>query len=206
MANVLAIYSVGAALISNLKDRYALLQDKPAGNCGFRLLSSDDLTKEEPSFMGEFPTTLSLYLHRVTINDNVRNASQLPSRSYSKAPLGVDLHFLMTAWATTSLNEHAILAWSMQQFHQHSLLDASYLSLADWNPEDTVQILPTDLSTEDIMRIWDSLQPSYRLSVAYLARVVRIDPSEDGPQTKPVLATRFTWSDGHVDSIVAERP
>jgi hypothetical protein len=110
----------------------------------------------------------------------------------------------MTAWATTSLNEHVILAWSMQQIHQFSLLDASYLSSADWNPEDSVQVLPTDLTTEDIMRIWDSLQPSYRLSVAYVARVVRIDPSEVIHREQPVVATRLTWSDAPAELMAGE--
>jgi len=50
--------------------------------------------------------------------------------------------------------------------------------------------MPADLSLEDILRIWDELGPKYRLSVAYIARVVRIDRGiTPGPL---VLATRFS--------------
>ena len=83
----------------------------------------------------------------------------------------------------------------MQQVHQHPNLEVASLSPANWQPEDRVQVIPTDLNLEDIMRIWDSLQPSYRLSVAYVARVVLIDPAEDIPGALPVVSTRFTWSD-----------
>jgi len=48
-----------------------------------------------------------------------------------------------------------------------------------------------DLSLEDILRIWDALGPKYRLSVAYLARVVRIDRAIT--PAPPVVTTLFTW-------------
>ena len=57
-----------------------------------------------------------------------------------------------------------------------------------------IQLIPAELSTEDIMRIWDALEPSYRLSVSYIARVVRID-STRVEQVRPVVATRFSYED-----------
>jgi len=201
MANIEAVYAVGNSLVTSLRNRYQLLAKKPVSDCGFSLLGSSDLAKGEPDFLGLHPTTLSLFLHRVTINEHARNATQLPSKEYASPPLALDLHFLMTAWSESVLNEQVILAWSMQQLHQHPSLEVASLSPANWQPEDRVQIIPTDLSLEDIMRIWDSLQPSYRLSVAYVARVVLIDPAEDVPGALPVVSSRFTWSD---DPAVAQ--
>jgi hypothetical protein len=40
------------------------------------------------------------------------------------------------------------------------------------------------------MRIWDALEPDYRLSLSYIARVVRIDPDET-IEGREVVATRF---------------
>lgn len=195
MANIQAIYAVGNSLITSLQNRYQLLATKPVDDCGFLLLSSADLSMEDPKVLEDHTTNLSLFLHRVTINEHGRNTSQLPSKDYARPPLTVDLHFLMTAWSNSAIKEQVILAWSMQQLHQHPILDVSSLSPAEWQPEDRVQVIPTDLSLEDIMRIWDSLQPSYRLSVAYVARVVRIDPAEDLQQAPPVVSRRFAWSD-----------
>jgi hypothetical protein len=83
----------------------------------------------------------------------------------------------------------------MRQLQLKPLLDSSTLSPeAGWAIGETVQVVPTDLTTEEIMRLWDALKPGYRLSVAYVARVVRIDGigSADG---RPVVATRFSYSE-----------
>ena len=46
------------------------------------------------------------------------------------------------------------------------------------------------------MRIWDALTPSYRLSVSYVARLVRIDPDSDDAQFRPVVSGRFGYGSG----------
>jgi hypothetical protein len=56
-----------------------------------------------------------------------------------------------------------------------------------------VHIIPEELSTADMMRVWDTLQPEYRLSLGYVARVVRIEP-HDTPEAGPVVATRFNFA------------
>jgi hypothetical protein len=61
-----------------------------------------------------------------------------------------------------------------------------------WDSSESIQFIPADLSLEDILRIWDALGPKYRLSVCYIARVVRIDTSI-GPEP-PVVATRFQYT------------
>ncbi len=63
---------------------------------------------------------------------------------------------------------------------------------AGWETTETVQLVPADLSLEDILRIWDALGPKYRLSISYIARVVRIDRTV--ATGLPVVATRFTLS------------
>jgi hypothetical protein len=74
-------------------------------------------------------------------------------------------------------------------------MDVSSLSPeAAWGPGDVIQLIPAELSNEDIMRIWDAIEPTYRLSVSYIARVVLIDP-DIHPERRPVVATRFTLTD-----------
>ena len=61
-------------------------------------------------------------------------------------------------------------------------------------PEDQVYIVPIEMTNEDLMRLWDAMTPTYRLSLPYLARVVRIDPDqvEEG---RPVVATRYAYGE-----------
>jgi hypothetical protein len=150
------------------------------------LISSGELTRSD-----DLGTTLSLFLYRVTMSEHLRNAGRLNGSSEGVGPLSLDLHYLMTVWANSALAEHAILAWAMYQLHRHPVLDSSSLSPeAEWGAGDVIHLIPAELSNEDIMRIWDALEPPYRLSVSYIARVVRID-TERRETHRPVVATRF---------------
>ena len=52
---------------------------------------------------------------------------------------------------------------------------------ADWAANETVQVVSEDIPPEAMLRAFDSLPTDYRLSVAYVARVVRIDGREATP-------------------------
>jgi hypothetical protein len=108
-------------------------------------------------------------------------------------PLALDLHYLLTVWADSAVAEHTILAWAMRQLHDRPILDVGALSPeAGWTPADFIQIIPAELSNEDVMRIWDALDPAYRLSVSYVARTIRIDPDQS-PVGRPVVAARLSF-------------
>jgi hypothetical protein len=188
MANISAVHSVGLSLASSLRNAYptALRAQHP---CEIRLISSGELAGEDD------PTpALTLFLHRVTVNEHLRNHSRA-AHSADQPALALDLHYLLTVWANNALAEHTILAWAMRELHLRPVLDATALSPeANWERSDHVQIIPAELSNEDIMRIWDAITPSYRLSVSYIARVVRID-GDTLPEGQPVVAQRFTWTD-----------
>lgn len=189
MVNFRAIHSVGESLITLLDNSYPS-ELSEAHPCQFRLLSSGELAGMDDS------TCLSLYLYRVTFNEHLRNASRVNGFEDRKTPLAVDLHYLMTIWANSALAEHTILAWAMQQMHQNPVLDGSSLSPEPgWGADDVIQLIPAELSNEDIMRIWDAVDPPYRLSVSYIARVIRID-SELFEEQRPVVGTRFTYMTG----------
>src|SRR5262249_29686800 len=145
-------------------------------NCIFRSVSSADLNRDN-----EFAnTTVSIFIYRVTANEFMRNATrQLTAVSFD-APLSLDLHFMITVWAEDHLDEHLLLAWTMRQLRQRQTLSASDLSPdGGWLPGDFVQLIPEELSSGDMMRIWDALSPKYRLSVTYVARAVRLDADLD---------------------------
>lgn len=187
MSNVFAIHSVGESLRTHLDRAYpAELREDHA--CDFRLVSSGELADAQ-----EIDGALTLYLYRVTVNEHLRNVRKPVDATRDMLPLSVDLHFLVTVWSRSALTEQTILAWAMAQLQQHPVLDQSSLSPeAAWEPGDFVQLVPAELSVEDMMRIWDALLPPYRLSVSYVARVVRI-ATETTTLAPPVVATRFRF-------------
>jgi Pvc16 N-terminal domain len=185
MANVLAIHSVGTSLVAYLRNTYPS-DLRTAHPCEFKLFASQEMGSTE-----ERGTTLSLYLYRITMNEHVRNVRSTNDLVRVDAPMSVDLHFLLTVWADNALAEQTILAWAMRQLYQRPVLDRSTLSPeGGWDPSDIVHIIPAELSHEDLMRIWDALEPSYRLSLSYSARVVRIDPDAVSSGL-PVVARNF---------------
>src|SRR5690606_8234600 len=84
---------------------------------------------------------------------------------------------------------------AIRQLHMFPILDASSLSPeGGWSANEVVQVIPAELPTEDLMRIWDALDPPYRLSVSYIARLVRLDPDQQAVG-RPVVATRLAYGE-----------
>jgi Pvc16 N-terminal domain len=191
MANVFAIHSVGNSIATYLRNSYPReLAGLDMPDCAFDLVSSGELAGEPDD-----ATRITLYLYRITVNEHSRQMHGAAGVT-RPTPLGLDLHFLMSAWAGNARDEHTMLAWAMRQLHMFPILDASSLSPeAGWGSNEVIQIIPAELSTEDVMRIWDALDPAYRLSVSYIARLVRLDPDAPPQGGRPVVATRFAYGE-----------
>jgi hypothetical protein len=199
VANHFAIHSFCQSLLDYLTQRRATHVPAP-GTPGlppthFKVLSSHTFSSTEAIDDG----TLSLFLHRVTINNHLRSTRG----GAPVGPLGLDLHILLTIWAEKAEDEHVLLAWAMRELHQHPFLDRSSLSAeANWAPDEQINIAPADLPPEELARIWEAAHRGYRLSYPFVARVVRIgvDPQ---PDAAPVVATRLTFTD---DSLAEASP
>ncbi|MGA8532470.1 MAG: DUF4255 domain-containing protein [Candidatus Tumulicola sp.] len=187
MANYQGVFAVGDSLARFLQNNY----DPTAVGfqCTFKLFSSLEIAGEDQSN----DQVVSIFLHRITTNENFRSVTSLQDSPSLQPLLFLDLHYLITYWGVSAEAEQTILAWTMQQLASNLILDSSILSLstanAGWDATEAVQLIPADLSLEDILRIWDALGPKYRLSTSYIARVVRIDRTV--VPGGPVVATRF---------------
>ncbi len=166
--------------------------------CTFKLVSSAEIAKEDTTALDK---TVSLYLHRMTTAEHYRNVTRIQDSPFDQPILYLDLHYLICYWDASAEGaeaEQKILVWTMQQLQSHPLLDTSILSLSSsapgWTNADSVQIIPADLSLQDILDIWDGLGPKYRLTVGYVARAVRVDRIFT-PEL-PVVATRFALQNG----------
>lgn len=192
MANVFAVHSVGNSITTFLRNTYPQQiagRDLPA--CAFELTSSGQLAGDISE-----TTHITLYLYRIMVNEHSRQTRRSAAPTDTFVPLGLDLHYLLTAWAANPLDEQVTLAWAIRQLHQCPVLDASSLSPeAGWGSDEVIQIIPAELTTEDVMRIWDALDPAYRISVSYVARVVRLDPDQDTGPLPPVVAARFAYGE-----------
>jgi hypothetical protein len=196
MADYQAVFAVGDAMARYLNNAY-----DPAVvgfACNFKLVSSAEIANEDTTKLDK---TVSLFLHRITTSEHYRNVNRLQDAPFDQPVLYLDLHYLLSYWdaaAEGAEAEQKILTWTMQQLQSNPILDTSVLSLSTsapgWAPTDTVQLIPADLSLQDILDIWNGLGPNYRLTIAYVVRVVRVDQAVT--PAMPVVATRFTLQNG----------
>lgn len=201
MSAFTGIRSVGASIVAFLNARWEV-EPLPGGSVGqllrdkvtwkIELISSGELAAEGVSYSN----TITLWLYRVSVNEQLRNRSR---NGQPPVPLHVDLHYLLTAWADTADAEHQLMGWAMRTLHDASILDASFLSPDGlWRPDEVVHLTPEELSNEDMLRLWDSLQPNYRLSYSYVARVVSMEPTQIPNADVPVVARHIHVSDEEV--------
>ena len=119
---------------------------------------------------------LSVFVYRVDFNKTMRAAWSAIGSQDGRGHLAVDLHLLLTAWAENAEFELRILGRAMQAIETSPLLSGPLLyPITEWAPNESVQLVLEDISTEAIMRTFDSLPTDYRLSVPYIVRIVRID-------------------------------
>lgn len=194
MANYNAVFAVGDALTKFLQNTYNASGLNTTLPCTFTLFASPDMTAEDTADT----EVVSLYLHRITLNENFRATTVLKDDPLEQPVLFLDLHYLITYWGKSAQAEQTILTWTMQQLQTQTVLDSSILTLssanANWDTTESVQLTAVDLTLEDILRIWESFGPKYRLSLSYIARVIRIDRSLTPGM--PVVATRYDYVSG----------
>jgi len=122
------------------------------------------------------PPALSVFMYRVDFNKTTRAAWSAVGSLDGRAHLPLDLHFLITPWADDAEIEERILGRAMQCLETSPILSGPLLSVSGtWAPNEAVHLTLDDLSTEAVMRMFDSLPTDYKLSVPYLARIVRLD-------------------------------
>jgi hypothetical protein len=136
---------------------------------------------------------LSIFLYRVDFNKVMRAAFSATALEDGRSHLGLDLHYLITPWGDNAEDEHRILGRAMQCIESTPILSGPMLhSSGEWQANESIQLVLEEVSTEAIMRIFDSLPTDYRLSVPYIARIMRLDGREtptEGPVIKAITGT-----------------
>jgi hypothetical protein len=161
------------------------------------------------------PPRLNLFLHQVTPNIGWRNAG-LPSRSRASgerlgnAPLALNLHYILTAYARADFQAEILLGYAMHLLHERPVLDRAAIRRAlDPSPLDVSMLPPAfqalsasdladqvelvnvtlvGMTNDEMSKLWSAIQTHYRPSVAYVASVVLIEARQPGVRALPVLS------------------
>lgn len=184
MGGYTSIAAVGKSIERLLNAAFTERQPIPGKTTKAVLIRTEDLADDvAKGVMGTFG--LSILLYRVDFNKTMRSGWSAVGHGDGKGHLALDLHYLITPWADNAEHQHMIIGRTMQTLEQTPMLSGPLLYWpalpADYADEpqpaatDTVQLVLEEISTEALMRTFDSLPSDYRLSVPYIARVARID-------------------------------
>jgi hypothetical protein len=211
MSSALAIAGVSALLRDLLVNK--LIDQEVNGQLGHDVtvttLPPDRISTGETE-----PSQLNLFLSRVTPNLGWRNEG-LPSRDgtgrrLSRAPLALDLHYLISAYGAAPLHAEILLGYAMQLLHENAMISRKSIRTALLpaleadtgipdelralatsgleNQAEVLKITPEHLDAEELSKFWTASQARFRLSAAYLVSVVLIEPDEPARSPLPVLS------------------
>lgn len=138
-----------------------------------------DETKS-PADQASSTPLVSLYLYRVEHNPFAANLDWRASTATQlvAAPVGVNMHYLLTAYGPDELENQRTLGEVMRTFHERGLLRRGDPVLAPVLAAMTeeLRIVPHMLSLADMLDLWRSFEKvPYRLSVTYEVSTVLID-------------------------------
>ena len=154
------------------------------------LVRSEDLDHRSHASIIVRPA-LSIYLYHVEVNKTMRAAWSGVTFHDGMSHLPLDLHFLLTPWGDNAEAEGAILGRALQALDSNPVLTGPLLHQSGgWSPTEGLQLLMDEISTEAVMRTFDSLACDYRISVPYIARMVRLDGRRARPS--PDVTTLVT--------------
>lgn len=192
MADYRAIHATCEAVVALLRQAYdPALFDAAASPLQFRVFNA-------AAFGTPISAGVTLFLYRVQPNITLRtppgrlNPDGLTRR---RRQVPVELHFLLTAWGEDASLEQTILGWMVRTMEDTPVLGAPLLNgvVPDvFGVDETVEIAFGQLSNEELFRVWEVLpETTFRLSIPYIARLVRIDSTIDDASGAPVRRRDF---------------
>jgi Pvc16 N-terminal domain len=128
------------------------------------------------------PPRVTLFLYDIVEEPTVRNRAKTTEvvgneLRVRKQPLGLCLHYMMTAWGGDRSTEQRMLGRVLQMLYDDAILDGPELAGVLSGTESELRVSLSTMRIDDRARVWWAINQPYRLSVNYEVRVVDIDPT-----------------------------
>ena len=182
---MLEIASVTAALRSVLTNGLI----RHSGATGLGDVTVTVLPPDRVSVGSEEPNQLNLFMYRVTPHSALKNArGAIADAGVKSRTIAFDLHYLLTAYGAQDYNSEILLGCAVQLLSGTPVLNCDALPATAESPARTrgsagpraglapaelareavdIRITPQFLSSEEMSKLWSSLQARYRPSLAY---------------------------------------
>ena len=204
MSNGYALAAVTAVLRSRLN--HHLIAAGLSGAIGDFTVSA--LPPDRIPLGAAEPTQLNVFLYQVSPNQAWRNvnlpATDSAGASVDAPPLGLDLHYLLTAYGPNMFVGEIVLGHALRALNDEPVLDRDVIRAA-LNPAapdptlppvlqgsgladqvEQIRLSPTVMTPEELSKLWSALQAHYRPTACYEVRVVVIDSTRSRRRALPV--------------------
>ncbi|MGO9991364.1 MAG: DUF4255 domain-containing protein [Steroidobacteraceae bacterium] len=211
MSTALAVASTSRVIASVIDDAVAAARIQLPGILGAATTSSSPPDHIITGSAGEI-TNLNLFLYHVTYNQGWREVG-LPTRGpdgnpIGRAPLAIDLHYLLTAYSAGDYEAQIMLGIGMQALHETPFLFRQKIQNVFTGPFanevdkalatsdladqiEMVKIVPQQLGTDELSKLWTAFQSKFRVAAAYAVSVVLIETKAPIVAALPVLSRKL---------------
>jgi Pvc16 N-terminal domain/IPT/TIG domain len=196
MSSALAVSGVTAVIQYLLNNSYNSA-DSVLGGVTV-MAQAPDLVQNKITSGADSGLLVNVFLHQVTLNAALRNVG-LPSLAadgqtlLKNPPLALDLHYLVTAYASKDTEADALLGYAVQVLHENPVvpraqivtalnsvppatnpLAAALKNTGLANQIEMIKIVPETLGREEIAWLWTALKADYRPTFPFQVSVVLI--------------------------------
>jgi hypothetical protein len=197
MAGYQALAAVGRSVVEILNSGYARELPTPARRPTAVLAGTADFDQvnSSPSAVIRYPA-VSVYCYRLTVDRETRPGWSAVGSGDGVPRIPLRMHMMLSAWDQRAENELEWLGLTARIIEANSILTGPRLDPSgDWDPGDTVQVVPDELALISMSEAFQALTTDYRLCLPYVARVIVIDA-----EARPT-AERVTTVGNRVDVV-----
>lgn len=123
----------------------------------------------------QFPA-VSVYPYRVCVDRETRPAYSAMGSQDGIPRVPLRMHLLIAAWDQFVESELEWLGLTIRTLESEPILTGPNLhGSGGWGAADSLQVVPDELALDSMSEAFQALTTDYRLSLPYVARVIRID-------------------------------
>ena len=189
MAGYKALAAAGRSVVGLLNMRFSeiVTPGDPKPTAVLAGTNDFDQVNSSPTAVIRYPA-ISVYCYRVCVDRETRPGWSAVASVDGIPRMPLRMHFLIAAWDTVVESELEWLGLAVDVLETEPILTGPLLDISgDWEPGDALHVVADDLALDSMSEAFQALTTQYRLSLPYVARVIRIQgrqlPTVEGTAT-----------------------
>jgi hypothetical protein len=135
---------------------------------------------------------LSVYLYRIGEDPYMKNRGPVegPGGALRRAPLSLDLYYLITPLLTDAYDRQVVLGKVVQTLYDRPTLEGTDLTGTLATSDGVLRVIFNPVPLNEVALVWQALEIPYMLCVSYMMRVAILQSSDDTAGARVVGVSR----------------